>query len=146
MLQGEGRHPTWDHTYQLKIVHAPCILCDIGVALSGEVVVLSYLSHSDELSWSTSSHRWGSWYLPRFLLRDGSLAQMYIASLMVLLMPCHSLPTMVKNSKSMGCPVVWLWWCIGDGALRCFFKLSQNDLPVYPIYSSRQVLCGHLNW
>ena len=27
---GEGRHPAWDHTYQIKIVHAPCILCDMG--------------------------------------------------------------------------------------------------------------------
>ena len=145
---GEGSHPTWEHTYQIKIVCPTCILCDMGMgwSINEGVVVLHYLSHSDGVSWSTSSHMWGSWYLPRFLLRDESLTQMYIFSVMVLVTPCDSLSTMVKYSKLTGCPVVWLWWCIGDRALRCCFTLSPNDLPTSPIYSSRQLLCGHLNW
>ena len=30
---------------------------------------------------------------------------------------------------SMGCPVVILWWCIGEGALKCSLTLSPKDLP-----------------
>ena len=47
----------------------------------------------------------GSWYLPKFLLSEGSLTCMYIASLMFLVTPCDSLLTMVKQSGFTGCPV-----------------------------------------
>ena len=145
-MWGSGRHPTWDHTYQIKICMPPYILCDIRVAHWEEVVVLSYLHHSDGVSWSTSSHIWGGMYFPRFLLRDGSLTLMYTASLIVLVTTCDSLPTMVKHSSLTGCPLVWMWWCIGEQALRCSFNLYKNDLPDSPMYSSWQLLCGHLNW
>ena len=75
---------------------------------------------------------WDSWYFLRFLLRDGSLNQMYIASLMVLVTTCDSLPTMVKHSSLSGCPLVWIWQCIGDRALSCSFNLSPNDLSDSP--------------
>ena len=50
----------------------------------------------------------GSWYFPMFLLRDGSLTEMYMASLMVLVVPCASLLMMVKQSTLVGCPIAWL--------------------------------------
>ena len=46
----------------------------------------------------TSSHMWGDWNLQMFLLMDGSLALMYMVSLMILVMLCASLPTMEKLS------------------------------------------------
>ena len=45
---------------------------------------------------STSSQICGSWYLPIFLLRDGSLTLISIASLIVLVILWSSLPTMLK--------------------------------------------------
>ena len=47
----------------------------------------------------TSFHKWGSWCLPIFLLRDGSLTLMNMASLIVLAMVCDSLPSMEKLSS-----------------------------------------------
>ena len=44
----------------------------------------------------TSSHMWGSWYFPMFLIRDGSLTLMNMVSLVVLVMVRDSLPTMEK--------------------------------------------------
>ena len=86
-----------------------------------------------------------SWYFPKFLLSEGSLTQMYIASLMFLVIPCGSLSTIVKHSGLTGCPVELLQWWIGDGALRYSLSLSPKVLPDSPIYSSRQLMCGHLN-
>ena len=143
VLWGEGI-PHGTTLTKLGLCMPPCILCDMGVGhWGGVVVVLSYLNHSDGGSWSASSHMWGSWYLPRFLLGDGSLTQMCIAFLIVLVTPCDSLPIMVKHSSLTRCPLVWLWWCIGDGALRCFFNLFLNDLPNSPIYASWQLLHWH---
>ena len=50
----------------------------------GPGVVGCYLSFSSGDLTSTSSHMCGSWYLPMFLFRDGSLALINIASSMVL--------------------------------------------------------------
>ena len=58
---------------------------------------------------------------------------------------CDSLSTMVKHSGLTGCPVDWLWWCIGDGALRCSLNLSPKVLSDSPMYSSGQLMCGNLN-
>ena len=57
-----------------------------------------YFNLSAEVLNRTSSHMWGRWYLPIFLFRDGLLTLMYIASLMVLMRFCSSLPTMLKFS------------------------------------------------
>ena len=59
------------------------------------------------MSCNTLSQMWGSWYLPRFLFNSGSLTPIHIASLMVLVKLCGSLPTMKKLSNVMMCPVVW---------------------------------------
>ena len=66
----------------------------------------------------TSSHMWGTWNLPIFLLRDGSLTLMNIVSLMVLVMLCASLPTMEKLSMFMQFPDVLSCSYMGEGAQR----------------------------
>ena len=64
----------------------------------GPVVVSYYLSLSSGDLTSSSSHMCGSWYLPMFLFRDGSLTLINIASLMALAIIWFSLPTMLKLS------------------------------------------------
>ena len=138
------RHPAWDHSYQVKNLCALNMMYGMGSGSIGNGGGFTLL----ELQWwgvLSILYMWCSWYFPRFLLRDRSLTQRYIASFMVLVTPCDSLPTMVKHSRLTRCPVVLLWWCIGDGALRCSFNLSPKDLPDSPIYSSRQTLHWHLN-
>ena len=47
---------------------------------------------------------------------------------------------------SNGCPVVVLWGCIGERALKCSFTLSPSDLPDSPMYELEQWICGHWYW
>ena len=56
-----------------------------------------------------------AWYFLRFLQRDGSLTQMYMAFLMVPVTACVSLSTIVKHSKSTGYPVVHLAGLVNGG-------------------------------
>ena len=109
------------------------------------VVKLGYLSWRAGLSCRTGSHMCGCWYSPMFLLNEGSFTHMYIASLVFLVTPWGSLLTMVKHSGLSRCPIELLWWWIGDRALRYSLNLSPNVLPDSPIYSSGQLVCGHLN-
>ena len=87
---------------------------------------------------NTSSQICGSWYLPLYLFKDGSLTLISIASMMALAMLWSSLPTMLKLSIDASWPVMLKWSCMGDGALICSLKLSANILPDSPIYSSSQ--------
>ena len=109
-----------------------------------EGVKQCYLSSGDGVSCNISSYVCGSWHFPRFLLSEGSLTHIYMATFMFLITPCTSLSAIVKHFGLTGCPVEWLWWCMGDGALRYSLSLSLNVLPNSPIYSSRQLMCGHL--
>ena len=98
-------------TNLMKIVCAPFMWLKEGSADPFRwVVAPSYLRWSDLGSYRTSSQMWGSWYFSRFLVRDGSYTKMNITFFMVLVMPWATLSTMVKQSTSTGCPVVWLWW------------------------------------
>ena len=76
---------------------------------------------------------------PRFLFKSGFFTLMKIASLMVLMNPCDSLPTMEKLSNVMSFPVVWKCSEIGEGALRCPLYLSLKLLSVSPMYSMLQL-------
>ena len=58
-----------------------------------------YLNLSSDDMTNTSSHICGSWYLPIFPFRDGSLTLISIASLMVLAILWTSLSTMLKFSR-----------------------------------------------
>ena len=93
---------------------------------------------------STWSQTCGSWNFPTFLLKDGSLTLMYMASLMFLVSPCASLSTMVKHSGLSRGPVVDVCKCMGEGALRCSLYLSPSVLPDSPMYCPVQLMLGHL--
>ena len=77
------------------------------------------------------------------LCLGGSCMQMNIASLMVLEWLLTSLCTMLNWLGSMGCPVVALWRCMGEGALKCSLTLSPNVLPDFPMYELGQLMWGH---
>ena len=87
-----------------------------------------------------------SWYFPRFLLSGGSCTWMNIASLMVLEWLLTSLCTMLNWLGSMGCPVVVLWRCMGEGALKCSLTLSPSVLPDSPMYELGQLMWGQWQW
>ena len=76
-----------------------------------------YLIWKARVSCRTTAQMCGSWNFPRFLLRDGSLTLMNMASLMVLVMLWTSLPE--KLPTLMPCPEDWACSYMGEGALRC---------------------------
>ena len=114
--------------------------CYVADEVVGWLVGLHWRVSDARRRWS---HMWGSWYLPRFLLRVGSCTQMNMASLMVLEWLLTSLCTMLNWLGSMGCPVVVLWWCMGEGTLKCSFTLSPKVLPDSPMYALGQFMWGH---
>ena len=94
----------------------PCVIWGaMGEAHGWGVMCVVHLRWTVVEPCRTSFQMCRSWYFPIFLLKDGSLTQMYMAFLMVLIMPCASLPTMVKQSTLIGCPIAWLCWKKGDG-------------------------------
>ena len=103
-----------------------------------------FYNFSSEMLSRTSSQICGRWYLPMFLLRDGSLTLIYRASLMVLIRFWSSLPTISKFSILMLWPVVLLWSNMGDGAFWCSLNLSPKVLEDSPIYSSSHSTLSHL--
>ena len=87
---------------------SPAIISGEGVGIQkggGGRGLWCYLSLSAGVSCRIWSNTCGSWYLPRLLFREGSLALMYTASLMFLVVSCASLWTMLKLSGLIGCPV-----------------------------------------
>ena len=105
-----------------------------------------YLSWSVGVSCRIWSHTCNSWYLPKFLFKEESFPLINMASLMFHSLPCASIWTILKQSGLIGCLVELLCWQMVDGALRCSLSLSTNALPVCPMYSSGQLICGHLNF
>ena len=103
----------------------------------GYVHLGDYLSLSPGLSCSIWSHTCGSWYLPRFLFNDGSLALMYMDSFMCLVVPWISLWTMLKQSGLTGCPVELVCRWMGRGPW---------DAPwIYPQNLYQSLLCTQLD-
>ena len=109
------------------------------------MLLACYLSLSSGEFINTSSHFCGSWYLPVFLLRDGSFTLMRMASLMHLAKLWSSLPTILKLLIDKSWPVVLWWSWMGDGAFMCSLYLSANVLPDSPMYSSSQTTLPHLH-
>ena len=64
----------------------------------------------------TSSHMWGSWYLPMLLLKDRSLTLMNISSLMVLVRVCDS-------------HLLWKNYPIWYDDLRCWYGHKWGKVP-----------------
>ena len=75
-----------------------------------------YLSLCTGVSCRIWFHTCGSWFLPKFLFKEGSFALMNMASLMFLIVPCDSLWTMLKQSGLTGCPMELVCWWMGDEA------------------------------
>ena len=63
-----------------------------------------YCNFSSEVLTRTSSQTCGRWYLPTFLLRDGSLTLMYRASFIVLIWFKSSLPIILNLNLTMAFP------------------------------------------
>ena len=53
---------------------------------------------------------------------------------------------MVKHFKSIGWPVDWLHWWMGDGALRCSLNLSPKVLPDILCIVLDNLYEGNLSW
>ena len=88
--------PKWkENWHPLRTIHTniknmcmpPCVCHGEGLAW---MVADGSLRWRARMSCRTSSQMWGSLYLPRFLLRDGSLTLRSMASLMVVVTPCAS--------------------------------------------------------
>ena len=62
---------------------------------------------------------------PGFCL-GGSCMQINMATLIILDCMLTSLCTILNWLGSIGCPVVMLWRCMGEGALKCSFTLSPQ--------------------
>ena len=114
-----------------------CLLVSSGGATMPDVIGIYFNFNSGDLA-STSSQMCGSWNLPMFLLRDGSLALMKIASLMFL--PAHN--AKLVQGYLMTCDILLVY--DGDGAVMCSLNLSPKVLPEYPMYSSSQSTLSHL--
>ena len=131
--------------FKNEVALPPHYCMGVGFVHVWGLVKLTYLNWSAGESCRTWSHMCRSWYFPKFLLREGSFTQIYIASFMFLVIPCDSVSTMVKHSGLTQCPVELLWWWIGNEALRCSLSLSPMVLLESPLYFCGQLMCGHLN-
>ena len=136
--------PTWNIYQEDGCTPTAVVSSWVLVSSRGHMGSVVYLSWSAEVSCRTWSHTCGSWYLPKFLFKEGSFAQINMASLMFLAVTCYSLWIMLKQSGLTRCPVELVCWWMGDWALRCSLSLSPNALLVSQIYSSGQLICGHL--
>ena len=83
-----------------------------------------------------------------FLLRDGSLILMDMASLMVLSMFCVSLPTMEKLSTLVSWPVVLAWSHMGNGPwdVTWTFPLRSLQIPLCTPHYTPTVTLIHVNY
>ena len=110
-----------------------CLWQMLMPVVDGKTTRVNYFNLSCGVLNRTSSHTCGRWYLPIFLLRDGSLTLMYRASLIVLIRFWSSLPTMLKLLIVTLWPVMLKWSNIGEGAFRCSLNLSPKVLEDSPM-------------
>ena len=80
----------------LKPMQDGCVVADVIASGRWKNHKVNYFNFSSEVLNRTSSQTCGRWYLPTFLLRDGSLTLMYRASFIVLIWFKSSLPTNVE--------------------------------------------------
>ena len=139
--KGVGTPRQEDHTYQYEV----CVPAAMWHGGCGRPLWSS--SRGQYLRWNvgvlcrTSSQKWESWNFPRFLLRDGSLTFMKMASLTVLVMLYTALTTK-ENCPHWYRLTMSIYW---RGVLRCSLSLSLQVLPNSPMYSSSQPTWVHLN-
>ena len=77
------------------ILQGGCVVADAIASGRWKNHKVNYFNFSSEVLNRTSSQTCGRWYLPTFLLRDGSLTLMYRTSFIVLIWFKSSLPTIV---------------------------------------------------
>ena len=83
----------------------------------------------------TSSQICGSWYLPRFLFRDGSLTDehgLLYGPADTVELPVHDGEIVQFDGVTCGVGAVWM----GGRAFICSLHLSPKVLPVLPMYST----------
>ena len=97
-----------------------------------------YFNFSSEVLTRTSSQTCGRWYLPTFLLRDGSLTLMYRASFIVLIWFKSSLPIILKLLMVTLWPLMLLWSYMGEGGFRCSLNLSPKVLGLIYICTNQE--------
>ena len=103
--------------------------CAMGKLAYCVVVSKGYMKWRAGVSCKTLCQMWDSWYFPTFLFRDGSLTQMNMASLLVLVILYVSMTTMEKQSlliDRMSCRLTVL--VNGGGHSKVFPK----PVPVVP--------------
>ena len=83
----------------VKPLQDGCVVADVIASSRWKNHKVNYFNFSSEVLNRTSSQTCGKWYLPTFLLRDGSLTLMYRASFIVLIWFKSSLPTMLKQDS-----------------------------------------------
>ena len=69
----------------LKPLQGGCVVADVIASGRWKNHKVNYFSFSSKVLNRTSSQICGRWYLPTFLLRDGSLTLMHRASFIVLI-------------------------------------------------------------
>ena len=80
----------------VKPLQDDCVMADVIASGRWKNHKVNYFNFSSAVLNRTSSQTCGRWYLPTFLLMDGSLTLMYRASFIVLTWFKSSLPTMLK--------------------------------------------------
>ena len=118
------------------------VLC--WLELTCPAVCACFFKIRSGVSSKTLSHICGKLNLPILLFNVGVFTLINIDRIF-LATPCSSLPIIWKLCWVVGWSVLLLWWCIGEGSLRCSLNLSPKVLEVSPMYSSLQVWLLHWN-
>ena len=119
--------------------------CLLWVWVADGIAIGQSFSCNLDVLYNTSSHMCGWWYLPIFLLRDGSLTLMNRASLIALVRFWSFLPIMLKFLMSALWPEILQWSWMGEGDFWCSFNLSAKVLADSPIYSYTHPSSLHVN-
>ena len=111
-----------------KPLQGGCVLADVIASGRWKNHKVNYFNFSSEVLNRTSFQTCGRWYLPTFLLRDGSLTLMYRASFIVLIRFKSSLPTMLKLLIVTLWPMMLLWSYMGEGVSDVPWTFPQKFL------------------
>ena len=113
LMASFGVQMLWPHLDVIDIYYLIFdffIIYLLGTSICTDVIVLRLLFiFNSGMECRTLSQRCGRLYFPIFLFRLGLFPLMYMASLEAVAILCPSLPTILKFSTDVLCPV--LFWC-----------------------------------
>ena len=112
----------------VKPLQGDCVMADVIASGRWKNHKVNYFNFCSEVLNRTSSQTCGRWYLPTFLLRDGSLTLMYRASFIVLIWFKSSLPKMLKLLMVTLWPVMLPWSYMGEGVSDVPWTFHQKFL------------------